>query len=72
MLFSSTLGCTVIQLTARWYQGWLLCVSSATGCYMKYLTTVGPTLGANFCHAGFVSLYIEIYVMHWLHGIHRH
>ena len=58
-----------IQSTAGCKQGWLLCVSTGiTGC-SKCLATVGPTLGANFCH-GFVSLYI--YFMHWTHGIETH
>ena len=45
----------------------MLGVSSVTGC-TKCLATVGSTLGANFC-CGFVSLYIETYLMHWAHGI---
>ena len=42
-------------------------VSSVTGC-SKCLATVGLTLGITFCH-GFVSLYIEIYLVHWAHRI---
>ena len=39
-------------------------------CYRtsKCLTTMGPTLCTNLCY-GFVSLYVEIYLMHWVHRI---
>ena len=36
----------------------------------EVFTTMGPTLGANFFVTGFwLPFFMEIYFMHWAHGI---